>query len=255
MSSPGSRFFAASALFGSILATPTLTDSQRKPSPTPVAKRREVRVLFLGNSLTAANDLPNMVQAMAASGGVKLTYKAITQGGFNLEDHWNDRQSLPTLKVEQWDYLVLQQGPSSLPESQADLKKWAKIWADESRKYGTKPFLYMVWPFQNQANGFKLVSQSYRNAANNCGSGILPAGEAWEMSLHQHPTIDLYLSDRLHPTLAGSYLAALVITHGIAGVPPGNAPTQTNLSNGRAFSLPEKVANELRSTASKVNTN
>src|ERR1043165_5982645 len=86
---------AATAI--TILALFGLPTACQADQAGPLNPKREIRVLFLGNSLTAANDLPAMVQAMAAASGVKLTYKAITQGGFNLEDHWNDRQSLPAL--------------------------------------------------------------------------------------------------------------------------------------------------------------
>ena len=45
---------------------------------------------FLGNSLTYTNDLPAVVQAIAEKQGKTFTYRAITVGGYSLEDHWND---------------------------------------------------------------------------------------------------------------------------------------------------------------------
>ena len=230
--------------------------AQRNSQPHPhVQAPTEMRVLYLGNSLTAANDLPAMVQAMAQSGGIKLTYKAITQGGFNLEDHWNDGQSLLTLRREKWDYVVLQQGPSSLPDSQADLKKWAKVWADEARKFGAKPALYMVWPFQNQQDGFALVSQAYSEAAKASKSQLLPAGRAWETCTRNTPDITLYLPDRLHPTLAGSYLAALAISHSLFGRQIETVPTKLKILGGREFGVSEQLAQRLRRAALKAYAN
>jgi hypothetical protein len=49
----------------------------------------ELRVLFVGNSLTETNDLPARVAALARATERKLEYQTITFGGFNLEDHWN----------------------------------------------------------------------------------------------------------------------------------------------------------------------
>ena len=238
MSYPGIKAGVIVTLIALTIAA--LTFGQRHAT-----SKREIRVLFLGNSLTAANDLPAMVQAMAASGGVKLTYEAYTQGGFNLEDHWKDGKSLPALRSQKWDYLVLQQGPSSLPESQEDLKKWAKIWADEARKYGVKPALYMVWPFKGQANGFELVEKSYENAARASSSKLLPAGKAWEMCTSKFPSISLYSPDHLHPTLEGSYIAALVIAFDLAGRPQGIGPPSLALSNNRFVSFPKQVAQNL----------
>ena len=48
-----------------------------------------LRVLFVGNSLTAANDLPAYVGALAAARGRALDAKTIAPGGYSLEDHWN----------------------------------------------------------------------------------------------------------------------------------------------------------------------
>jgi TolB protein len=211
-----------------------------------------VRVLFLGNSLTAGNDLPELVRAMAAAGGVRLVYQARTLGGTALEDHWNDTQARPLLAGARWDYLVLQQGPSSLPASQAHLRDWAVRWADEARRRGAKPALYMVWPFQGQAKGFELVSQSYRRAAEASGSRLLPAGDAWAEALRDDPTVPLYQSDRLHPTEAGSYLAALVIAAGLTGIQPEAVPARLTLGEGRILTLPEGQARALRRAASKV---
>lgn len=222
----------------------------RQAQHQPLAPKT-LRVLFLGNSLTAANDLPAMVQAMAATAGVKLTCKAISPGGFNLEDHWRDNQSLPALDRGSWDYVVLQQGPSSLPDSQVDLKKWAEIWAKRIRERKAKPALYMVWPFQGQKDGFKLVSQSYRNAAKTASADIFPAGEAWDRFIAANPNIPLYQPDRLHPTQAGSYLAALVITRGLTGFDPTRAPAKLTVANRVFVEIPEGVAAKLRAAIAR----
>ena len=51
-------------------------------------------------------------------------------GGFALEDHWAEGSALEALRAGGWDAVVLQQGPSSLPESGANLTEWAARWAD-----------------------------------------------------------------------------------------------------------------------------
>src|SRR5581483_7366731 len=121
-------------------------------------------------------------------------------------------QARKALESGQWDYLVLQQGPSSRPESQVNLREWAVRWGNEARRRGATPALYMVWPFEGQKNGFQQVSHSYRAAAKASQALILPAGDAWQEALQKDPALGLYIGDRLHPTAAGSYLAALVIT-------------------------------------------
>jgi hypothetical protein len=182
-----------------------------------------LRVLFLGNSLTDGNNVPALVQAMAQLQGVELEYHASAPGGYAIEDHWRDgRQAL--LASGNYDVLVLQQGPSTLPESQAHLRQWAVTWAAEARRHGTRPALYMIWPVRTQANGFALVSQSYRNAALAADAVVFPAGETWQAALGANPSVQLYSGDDLHAQPAGSFLAAMVIARGLVSLDPARVP-------------------------------
>lgn len=182
-----------------------------------------LRVLFLGNSLTDGNDVPALVQAMAQLQGVELQYTASAPGGYAIEDHWRDgRQAW--LASGNYDVLVLQQGPSTLPESQAHLRQWTITWAAEARRFGTRPALYMPWPVRTQTNGFALVAQSYRNAADAADAAVFPAGEAWQAALGADPSLQLYSNDDLHALPAGSFLAAMVIARGLVSLDPARVP-------------------------------
>jgi hypothetical protein len=238
--------FAAAIAFLSRFAGPTSAPPKRLAE---VSEQKVVRVLFLGNSLTASNDLPAVVQAMARAGGVRFVYKALTPGGASLEDQWQASPARRLLTGARWDYVVLQQGPSSQPEGRDHLRRWALRWADLARAQGATPALYMVWPFQGQTDGFRLVSQSYREAAIASKSRLLPAGEAWAEAVLSQPTVPLYSADGLHPTVAGTYLAALVITRGLTGVAPSAIPPKLTLANGRVLKLPEAQAQALRRLA------
>jgi hypothetical protein len=187
------------------------------------AQTRPLRVLFLGNSLTDGNDVPALVQAMAALQGVDMQYTAVAPGGYAIEDHWTDgNQRL--LETGNFHVVVLQQGPSTLPDSQSHLRQWAVTWANHARRFGARPALYMVWPVRTQNNGFALVSQSYRNAAVAADAAIFPAGEAWQEALRLNPGLALYQSDDLHALPAGSFLAAMVIARGLVSLDPGRVP-------------------------------
>jgi hypothetical protein len=49
-----------------------------------------IRVLFIGNSLTASNDLPAVVARLAdARSQPRPIVQMVAAGGFSLEDHWN----------------------------------------------------------------------------------------------------------------------------------------------------------------------
>lgn len=171
----------------------------------------ELRVLFVGNSLTETNDLPREVAALAAASGRKLEYQTITFGGFNLEDHWNRGDARTALATRRWDVVVMQQGPSALPESQADLRRWATTWADEARAAGTRPALLTVWPESFRRSALREVIASYRRAAQAAHAELLPAGRAWGWIWFCDQRIPLYGPDGFHPSALGTHTAALVV--------------------------------------------
>jgi hypothetical protein len=182
-----------------------------------------LRVLFVGNSLTAANDLPAEVSRLAAAGGRRLEYGAVVYGGFNLEDHWNQGDARTALATGSFDVVVMQQGPSALPESQIDLQMWAKRWADEARAVGTRPALWTVWPESWRASALSDVILSYATAAEVAGAEIYPAGAGWLYAWQCRPTLGLYSRDGFHPSPVGTYAAALAVYGGLFKAPLRNS--------------------------------
>jgi hypothetical protein len=89
----------------------------RPPDTTPVTHRVpgvRVHVLFIGNSLTYENDLPGTVAALAAFAGDTVNVESVTGGGLALIDHYNGAtNALQVVDRGGWDYVVLQQGPTS----------------------------------------------------------------------------------------------------------------------------------------------
>ena len=169
-----------------------------------------LRVLFVGNSLTATNDLPANVAWLAERTGRRLEYRTIAVGGYNLEDHWNLGQAREALETRRWDVVVMQQGPSALPESQADLRKWATTFAEAARAAGTRPALLTVWPESWRQSAIVDVIASYRRAAQAAGAEVLPAGAAWQEAWRCDRRLPLYGGDGFHPSAFGTYTAALV---------------------------------------------
>jgi hypothetical protein len=193
------------ALVGVLVATALLAGGSAR------AQSSELRVLFVGNSLTATNDLPAKVGALATATGRKLEYQAITFGGFNLEDHWNQGDARAALATRRWDVVVMQQGPSALPESQLDLRRWATRWADEARAVGTRPALMTVWPESYRRSALREVIGSYRRAAQAARTELLPAGSAWQLTWDCDRRVPLYGADGFHPSVLGTQTAALVV--------------------------------------------
>jgi hypothetical protein len=193
----------AAALSALVLGTCSSAGAQTGNAP--------MRVLFVGNSLTATNDLPGRVAALAAAGGRTLEYREVTFGGFSLEDHWNQDDARAAIASRRWDVVVMQQGPSALPESELYLRDWAVRFADEARGAGTRPALLTVWPESYRQSALSDVIVSYRRAAEAARAELFPAGEAWLAAWRCNSKTALYGRDGFHPSRLGTYTAALVL--------------------------------------------
>ena len=204
---------------------------------------RPLRVLFVGNSLTATNDLPAAVAAIAARIGDRpIEVRSVTPGGVDLHDQWEQTGARDALEAERWDVVVLQQGPSALPESQVHLRLWAQRWADAIRARGARPAVLQVWPEAERAEALPAVIRSYAAAATAARATLLPAGAAWREAWRRSPRLPLYGTDGFHPSPLGTALAAIVVHAGITGLPPAELP---GLDRGTARFLRQAAATAL----------
>jgi hypothetical protein len=179
-----------------------------------------LRVLFVGNSLTHTNDLPAVVATLARGLGTEIEYETIAPGGMSLEDHWNAGRVPAEIATGTWDAVVMQQGPSALPESQVNLREWAERLAELAREHGARPALLTVWPEGYRVDALGDVIVSYANAAKAARAELYPAGVAWQSAWSRTPSLPLYGPDGFHPSALGTYLAALVVTAGLTGREP-----------------------------------
>ena len=186
--------------------------------------QKQQRLLFIGNSLTYANELPELVQTLAKAGGVDVICKSIAPPDYSLEDHWNKGEALRVIRAGGWSLVILQQGPSALPESQVLLREYTKRFDGEIKRAGARTALYMVWPSKARFQDFDGVSRSYTNAAADVGGLLLPAGDAWRAAWALDPALALYSADDFHPSREGTYLAALVIVQRALGIAPDRLP-------------------------------
>ena len=224
-------------------AMPSCRSSPVAPSQTSApATRAPVagRVLFIGNSLTESNDLPAVVEMVSRqAGGTPISTASVVSGGFSLEDHWNQGTAQRRIAEGGWSIVVLQQGPSALPESQVALREWTIRFDSVIRASGARTALYMVWPESNRREVFDAVSRSYARAAEEVTGMLLPVGEAWRAAWRRDPGVPLYGPDGFHPTPTATYLAALVIYQQVSGRSPIGLPALPDMPVARALLLQE----------------
>jgi hypothetical protein len=236
---------ASSSCIGGAAGAPT--EMQAPPAGVPA-------VLFIGNSLTYWNDMPGMVRALFDSAGPeRYTIETVGVPDASLEDQWALGTAVRAVDAGGWRVVVLQQGPSSLPDSRVLLREWTRRFADRITSRGGRPALYMVWPSVSRAGDFDRVVESYTLAAQDVGGMLFPVGEAWRAAWRRDPNLALYSPDGLHPSAEGSYLAAIVIHAVLSGRSPVGLPTTLRLENGGRVQINPAVAAILQAAAAEAN--
>jgi len=221
-----------------IVAAAVLANCSSSPiAPSSASESAAARVLFVGNSLTEANGLPAMVETLSRQARMPISTASVVFGGFSLEDHWNQGTAQRRIAEGGWSIVVLQQGPSSLPESEVALREWTHRFDAVIRASGARTALYMVWPESNRRDAFDAVSRSYARAAEAVSGMLMPVGEAWRAAWRRDPDVPLYGADGFHPTPTATYLAALVMCQQITGRSPVGLPAWTEMSADRALLL------------------
>ena len=220
--------------------------------PIPIVPGQPIRVLFVGNSLTQANNLPMMVTALAAGVGVTVEATDVSQGGFSLEDHWNDQRAPRAVDQGGWHFVVMQQGPSALPDSQTNLRFWAGKFNERIRAVGGRPAMYMIWPEAGRIDEFENVRLSYLHAAQDINGVFMGSGDAWREAWKQDPSLKFYGPDDFHPTVLGTYTAALVITSKITSHAATEMPSDFTLAGGTHVVINPAQAAIVRAAAAQV---
>lgn len=183
-----------------------------------------ISVLFIGNSYVQSNNLPLLVQNLATSLGDNVTTDSKVNGGFTFLNHTNDVVTQQKIDALPWDFVVLQgqsQEPS-FPTSQVNTSTLpAAIRLADSvyaSNFCSQVVYFMTWGRENgdpqwdsiqtfdKMNG--RLRQAYMRIRDSAQASVAPVGVAWKFVRDLYPTIQLYVSDGSHPSLAGSYLSA-----------------------------------------------
>jgi len=169
-----------------------------------------VRILFVGNSFTARNNLPGLLSGLAGARGIELEYKLIQAGGASLRQHLNAGQALDAIATGGFEVVVLQE-QSTLPiKSPARFREGARDFDAAIKEAGARTALYLTWARRNAPESQQALTFAYVASAAELGAALVPVGPVWErfLSLHDQPV--LHDKDNSHPALPGSYLAACV---------------------------------------------
>ena len=173
--------------------------------------KKETSILFIGNSLTYYNDLPELVKVHCKKLGIKIKYDMVAKPNYAIVDHWAEGKVQKLIAKENYDYVIVQQGPSSQQEGRQMLIESGKDYKALCEAHNTQLCYYTVWPSQTYYHTFDGVIKNHRDAANINDAILLPVGEVWKDYFDRSNNFQYYGPDGFHPSLLGSKVAARVI--------------------------------------------
>ena len=191
-------------------------------NPGCVASEPCTRVLFLGNSYTAVNDLPQTFADLAWSAHRRVEFGVQAPGGWTLADQADSPDTARLIAGTRWDFVVLQDQseiPSVESSRQTLMYPAARLLVPMIRAAGAVPIFFLTWAHRDGWSdggvpGYstmqRAIDAGYMFIASEQHAPVAPVGAAWSEVVNQESTPDLWQGDGSHPTTKGTYLAACV---------------------------------------------
>jgi len=207
-----------------VMSAPIVGVSLLSAGSTPLSPQTSTshRILFIGNSLTYSQEgIYTHLQRMGEADRPPLRIqadKAVVGGQYfkTLFDRYPEpRQAI----ARGYDVVVLQE---DLPETHvADFREYARKFVAEIRKTRAKPVLLMAWAYKRLGwISMSQIAEAHADAAKELGVDVAPVGLAWERVARERRDLDLFMEDREHPSIYGTYLATAVVYATVYGRNP-----------------------------------
>ena len=171
---------------------------------------KKLRILFIGNSHTYYNDMPDMVAGFARKADFDCEVTMIAHGGWFLEQHVQEPDVRFNILYGHYDYVVLQEhahpfGPEEkFYQAVRQLDEWI-------RQAGSKPVIYMTWAKKEEEYNQERMTKAHEKIAEEINAILAPVGSNWWAYRKSHPEIEMYYEDGAHASAEGSAFAAKYI--------------------------------------------
>jgi hypothetical protein len=214
-----------------------------------------LRILFIGNSYTFYNDLPEMFAELVQSSGKEIDIEMAAVAGWTLSDHAASEGTQTMIQSRGWDYVILQEQsviPSVQEERAETMYPAVRALDDMIRNAGAETVLLMTWGRRDglPAEGFQdfnamqaELGAGYTEIGGEVGAIVARVGLAWQNAVTQDANMDLWDIDGSHPSKMGSYLAACVLYAAITQESPEGLAYRAGLLEDAALFL-QRIAAE-----------
>ncbi len=197
-----------------------------EPVATAATTPRELRVLFVGNSLVYVNNLPATLRALAAAQAapVRITTATFVAPGGTVAERWKDGHAAAALRAGKWDAIVLQERGGLLAcmvdaeqRSQGDCRaseRAHKQFAELARAQRARILLLATWG-PDDAWQLKL-DRAIRQLASRTSGEVIPAGSVLRAYAARYPQTPTF-PDKVHPSLPATLIMAAQLYRAITG--------------------------------------
>jgi len=196
----------------------------------------DLKVLFIGSSYLAVNDLPGIFAGMAEAAGKQVFLARRVQSGYYLDYFAQDRSTTQAIRDQEWDYVILSGGcqTAGYPDTHHLIKNdWGhhdpypalRELARKVRENHPETVLVYIlpWAFEDgmtwipgQNDDYFAMQEKIRDNAlvwsDSLDLVVAPVGMAWKTVMAWNiPEHYLHMNDWNHPSPRGSFLSAATI--------------------------------------------
>lgn len=193
-------------------------------------------MLFVGNSYTYYNNLPELVARLSETGEAPRPVRVgrVTLPGATLSQLWRAGAAVDSIRTETFDWVVLQEqslagglrvngepvlGP---PDS---LRFYGRLFRDEATRHGARTALLLTWAREGSPEQQAGIDHNYVSVGRELGVPVIPAGPVWARLRRSGSSPALHASDGSHPSPGGSFATAAVVRRVVLGERGGRLPT------------------------------
>lgn len=220
-------------------------------------------VLYVGNSYTSTNNLPQLVMHMCINSDLPIGYSSdfvVAPGGATFQNHCSGR-AMTLIRQGGWDCVVLQeqsQNPAfPIRQVEQECFPYAQQLVDNIYAYNpcAVPLFFMTWGYENgdqyNADAFppigtyegmdSLLYARYMIMKEQNDAAVAPVGRVWRYIRTNYSSIRLYQTDGSHPSQEGTYAAAATIFTLIHRADPTQITHYGSLSEEVAINILQAV--------------
>lgn len=173
-------------------------------------EKRELKILFIGNSHTYYNDMPQLVKRRFDEEGYYCHVTMLAHPAWFLAQHVEEPEAKFNILYGGYDYVVLQEHahPFGPEEKFFNAVRTLAGWIIEA---GSTPVIYLTWAQRNEPEAQLRMTIAHKKIAEETGSLLAHVGDNWCDYIKSWPDLEMYDEDGAHASPAGSDFAAKMI--------------------------------------------